>query len=121
MRVRFSKDKAASEKSVKFAEDLLAEVRASARLIENDAVRSVAERATLLENPTQWEVSGVIDALKRIRGTYGRWNAAAAEAFVFEVCRAVERRQSGAKVTSADTVLALLALDAANAVAELAG
>ena len=88
MRVRFSKDKAASEKSKAFANELLASVRAAADKVENEAIREVAKRATLAEDATQWETSGVIDALLAARDASGGWNAAAVEAFVFQVCRA---------------------------------
>jgi len=117
-RMSFKYDKPASDKSVRYAESLLAEVRACARLVENEAVRAVAERATLLENPTQWEVSGIIDTIKNLQGIYGRWTATLVENFVLDVCGAIERRQGDAKVTSADTKLALLALDSANAIEE---
>lgn len=121
-RLHFKYDKPASEKSRQYAEDLLAEVRASAHKAEHPNLVAVLEAMSLPDDLTQWEASSLIDILKsaRSRDYDLLWTPSSLTRLVGRLTSAITRRQEGGKFTDSDTTLAMLALqDAVDRVLEL--
>lgn len=112
-RVRFKFDKPASEKSRKYAEALLAEVRRSVTKLNNAAIADILSRAALPADATQWEVSSLIDKLRSARsvGYDMLWTESALMRVATGIADAIARDRRGDRITDADRGMAYLALE----------